>query len=284
MRDVDKLYRDDGSLQFERHYKDGVPHGPDRIWYANGKLAQEIMYDMYVPVYGKKWDEQGNLTGWYEFIDGTGIELQWYPNGNIKLERQWVNGKTTGRCSLYWDNGHRMKDTYYLYGSKVSKKRYLNECEKKPNLPRYGELVDATTKASPPKKRATYPASKHKSAKVKKSDDRLRKLINQDSVCEARDWLIEPNTPERTLGELVSRDESLEIVNQFYDCGAVQVTVIDIDGEEGEEQNSSRLIIELPKAVRRRKKVLALCNEYAENLGYDPEPDLGQGYALVMLD
>lgn len=110
------------------------------------------------------------------------------------------------------------------------------------------------------------------------------KLFTEKEMVEALSWLTESGVPERSLGECQSQEDSIELVKGIYTLGAVKVWVFDIDGEPDEEQNSGRLIVELPKDSQKRQQVLEKCGEIGEELGFDPEEDTGQKYTLLMLD
>ena len=45
--------------KFEGAYKDGQLHGMSRIWYENGNLAEETIYDKGVFISKTSWDENG---------------------------------------------------------------------------------------------------------------------------------------------------------------------------------------------------------------------------------
>ena len=45
--------------KFEGSYKDGQLHGMSRIWYENGNLAEETIYEKGVIISKTSWDENG---------------------------------------------------------------------------------------------------------------------------------------------------------------------------------------------------------------------------------
>ena len=45
--------------KFEGSYQDGKLHGMSRIWYENGNLAEETIYDEGVLISKTSWDENG---------------------------------------------------------------------------------------------------------------------------------------------------------------------------------------------------------------------------------
>jgi hypothetical protein len=50
-----------GSLEHEEQWSQGLLHGRHQEWHEGGRLAVEEMYEYGIRLYGKRWDEQGNL-------------------------------------------------------------------------------------------------------------------------------------------------------------------------------------------------------------------------------
>ncbi len=90
--------------------------------------------------------------------------------------------------------------------------------------------------------------------------------------------------PSRSLGEATGQDESIRLVKELYALGAVTVHAVEIDGAPSEDQNTGRLVIELPQEQGMRDKLMKYCGESARELGFDPDPDVGQRYLFLMLD
>ena len=101
---------------------------------------------------------------------------------------------------------------------------------------------------------------------------------------EALAWLDESREPSRSLGEATSQGNSIKLVKKLYSLGAVSIHAVEIDGAPDTDQNSGKLVVELPPDADHRKKVLAYTNRRARRLGFDPDPDGGQRYVLLMLD
>jgi hypothetical protein len=62
------------------------------------------------------------------------------------------------------------------------------------------------------------------------------------------------------------------------------LTAVKIDRYPDGEENTSKLVISLPKEKAARKKLFGWAADRAEEQGYDPEPDVGQKDLFVMLD
>ncbi len=73
----------------------------------------------------------------------------------------------------------------------------------------------------------------------------------------------------------------VELVQNLYDLSAVRVTVARIQVYP-EDQDAGRLYIELPDEPAKRTKLFAWSADFHGKQGFDPTPDEGQRYLLVM--
>lgn len=117
-----------------------------------------------------------------------------------------------------------------------------------------------------------------------KTDDIERSILASGKAFEALGWLTKPGVPERTLGEATTHETSMALVKSLYELGAVRVWVFDIVALPTGEENSGRLIVQLPESPDKRKRLLKKCAEVGAEQGFDPEPDQEQCYTLLMLD
>jgi len=258
---------------------DGIPHGVTRRWHPNGVLASEWhMRGGHPEGVGKQWNERGELLGTFEIKEGTGIQREWYADGNLGIETQWLHGKKTGRERAYSVDGEPAVDMYWLDNERVSKKQYVEACERNPELPRYDPERQAR------KARRTNEVPKQPADRISSSDELELQLLAGPAVREALAWLQETRQPSRSLGEATSQDESIRLVKRLYALGAVTVHAAEIDGATSEDQNTGRVVIELPQEQGARGQVMEYCGELAREQGFDPEPDAGQRYLLLMLD
>lgn len=116
------------------------------------------------------------------------------------------------------------------------------------------------------------------------TDDDIKNLLDDAQTHEALAWLTEPKGPTRSLGEATGHAASVSLVESFLEAGATNIWVLGPIDSADEMENSGRLVVQLPDAASSRKAVLGLASEIAQELGFDPEEDLGQRYLLVMLD
>jgi hypothetical protein len=281
---IERSYYDDGNLRAEGELLDGVvPHGVHRQWHPNGVLAMETPYDHGI-IDGtfKQWNDKGELIVQCEITKGTGVLRQWHPNLNGYGELPFVGGKMTGRQRTLFDDGEISGEVYWLEDRKVSKKRYLEACRKNPTLPRYED--DAPTRRNRPPKKQTAKSEEHHAAIPNELDGLAVKLLHGTRVHEALSWLEESREPSRSLGEATDQDESTRLVKKLYRLGAVGVHAVEIAGEATEDQNTGRVVIELPQDQERRSKLLKFCGKLARDMGFDPDTDVGQRFVLVMID
>lgn len=279
--EIEKIntYYPSGKLRLERSLKRGILHGLLRAWYENGVLASEEYFKNGIrDGISRYWDENGKLLFENNLIDGTGIEKSWEPLNRIWSERSYVKGMYTGRHRVYWNDDSIAAEEYWIRNRKVSRKKYIEMCQIDDSLPKYEDLKAEKKKA---KKQNT---AQDQGFTYVANDSYYEKLFSENTMIEALSWLNEPDVPERTLGECARPEDSIELVKDFYALGAVKVWTFDIDGAPDEEQNSGKLVIELPSNSKKREKILKKCGEIAEEMGFDAETDMGQKYVLVMLD
>jgi hypothetical protein len=113
----------------------------------------------------------------------------------------------------------------------------------------------------------------------------LDELLRKPNHAEAIPWLKGSTAAsDRTLGEIGTNEESLDLVAEAFEAGAVEVIAVEIVTYPDGSQNTGKLIVELPEDPISRERALTWCNELGKRLGLDPESDFGQRYTLVMLD
>ena len=280
MRKVERAYYDDGALRAEGALLDGVPDGLHREWHPNGVLAKETPYTRGV-IDGtvRQWNDAGELIAESKLPNGSGILRTVCPEQGIHGEMTFVKGNLTGRQLAYFDSGELAGETYWLENKKVSKKRYLEACKQDPSLPRYEDDPRSGAKKAARKKVGKPPGQSGQPL-----DELPLKLLQGPRVREALAWLQESRQPSRSLGEATGQDESIRLVKELYSLGAVSVHAVEIDGGAGDEQNTGRIVIELPQDRQQRENLLEFCGELARDAGFDSEFDLEQRYVLLTLD
>jgi antitoxin component YwqK of YwqJK toxin-antitoxin module len=304
----ERIYRTDGTLEFERFaepdgsnvqrrfYQTGVleaediakdGNGQHRQWHPNGVLAHEFRscrgrWDG--PV--RYWTADGELVDSFELKDGSGVLRTWQldratSQWHLLSESNFVNGRRTGKQILHLGDGEGL-ERYWIKDKRVSRKRYFEAAAQDESLPQYPP--------EPAVRRPRFPRVKRQSPPRKVSDDLPLELLAGPHVREARAWLEETSEPSRSLGAAesvpvyASRPESLKFVKKLYRLGAVAVHAVEIDGAADEDQNSGKLVVQLPDDPEQRTKLLQVSNRMAKRLGFEPDPDTGQRYIFMMLD
>ena len=116
------------------------------------------------------------------------------------------------------------------------------------------------------------------------TEDFIKQFLGASDTQEALGWLRGGSEANfRSIGELETNEESIELVELIYRAGATEVLAVEID-EFTEGQNTGKLVIRLPDTVAQRQRLFEWAGTLAEQQGLDPEPDTGQQYLFLMLD
>ena len=278
MKEVKRRHSKNGTIVSESPYLDGVPHGITRFWHENGALAREIpMEKGFVNGTGKQWNQNGKLLGSYDMRFGTGVERTWHENGTLWSTCSFVKGERCGPSRMYSEDGDLFAESYWLYGERVTWKVYLEKSKIDSKIPNTNDDYPKL-----PARIEELKALEKKLGPAGMADMLPKKLLQGDSVREALSWLEESKL--RSIGQATSRRKSLNLVRKLYDCGAINVQAVEIDGAEEEEQNAGKIVIEIPKDKDGRKAIFKIAGKIARKQGYDPEQDVGQQYCFLMLD
>jgi antitoxin component YwqK of YwqJK toxin-antitoxin module len=273
---IERRWHLNGQLADESNWVDGLPNGVSRRWHANGVLAEEMpVKDGFVEGTVKEWNELGELLGTFEIRNGSGVWKSWHPNGRVSGETTYVNGQFNGRIAAWDETGGLIVEEFQIGGKKVSKRKYLEATKSDPSLPKYND--------SEPMPRVRIPSTKYQKSKAPVSDEQRNKhnafiadLRAKSNQADARQWLADND--ERNIGEMTPED-SREMVEEGYKAGARRILAVDI-----QEDTTNCLIIELPPKGPGRKRAFEWNNELAQNSGFDPDVDWGQGELFVFLD
>ena len=135
---------EESKLRFEGEYLNGQKNGKGKEYY-NGKLIYEGEYlyndrrsgNFFINnkleyegdfLYNKKfngigYDENGNII--YELNIGNGKVKEYYDNGKLKFEGEYLNGKKNGKGKEYDRYGKLIYEGEYINGQKKSKGKTL---------------------------------------------------------------------------------------------------------------------------------------------------------------
>ena len=88
--------------------------------YIKNKIEFEGEYFFNKKWNGKGYDENGNVI--YELKNGNGNAREYYYNGNLKYEGEYLNGKRNGLGKEYYHDGKLIFEGVYLNGEMVKGK------------------------------------------------------------------------------------------------------------------------------------------------------------------
>ena len=101
------LYDDRGRLAVEEEWRDGQYHGKNVTYYTD-----EITNN-----FGQKAYIQGRMSRFYQFRNGQlhGKFWEYFPNGNVKVEGEYVDGNLEGSVITYRHDGTKLKMINYRH-------------------------------------------------------------------------------------------------------------------------------------------------------------------------
>jgi antitoxin component YwqK of YwqJK toxin-antitoxin module len=134
-----KEWYDNGQLEIECAYKNGILNGTYQLWYGNGQLEMECTYkDGKKDGLRRKLYENGQLKVECTYKDGKydGLYKEWFPNGQLKVEctfkdglcKKWdtddqliqectyKSGELDGLCKMWHENGQLIQECTYKDG------------------------------------------------------------------------------------------------------------------------------------------------------------------------
>jgi hypothetical protein len=116
-------------------------------------------------------------------------------------------------------------------------------------------------------------------------------VVGKPDAAEALTWLGEAKVPgDRTItggdGKGWRGAKAIAVVQELYDLGAILVTAAGISGriEQTTQQDTSRLIVQLPADKKKRARLFDWEAKFARKFGWDPATDDGQEYLLIWRD
>ena len=113
----------------------------------------------------------------------------------------------------------------------------------------------------------------------------VHELLANPNRAEAHSWLEECSDESfRNVGELESNEKSLDLIQEIYRAGALEVIAVEIDKYPDGGENTGKLVIVMPKEPNKRRKVLGWCSKISEDHGFAAHEDFGQQHEFVMLD
>ncbi len=269
-----------GSLRSEHHFRNGLTHGLPREWHENGELARETPFiDGRIDGTVRQWDASGKLLGECILNNGTGVCRKWHQNGQLESELAFVDGAVSGRQVVMAEDGEKLAEQYWLDSRKVSRKKYEEACLQNPDLQRYPS--SSRPERSTSRSGAAAPRSVGRNGT---DDDLIATLLSNDDTRDALAWLKADGEASRSIGEATDSASSVRFVEALCASGALKVSAIKFDGPPDISKNCGSLVVELPMAKTKRRKLFELSARHAESMGFDPDKDHGQRFILLMMD
>ncbi|HEY1787625.1 MAG TPA: hypothetical protein VGJ73_05690 [Verrucomicrobiae bacterium] len=273
---IKRFYYRNGHVQSEIREVTGEFHGFNRTWHHNDQLADELSY-RHGLLHGtsRQWDEKGRLLGSFAMNHGTGTQRYWHQNRRLRLEINSLNGKFFGRMRLWLRDGTLVQETYYINNVDVPRARYLKAAREHSDWPQH----EAET--------AGKVARDNQALKRKEHELFIESLLEK-SCAEARQWLsMAPNPDLRSLGRFRTAKAALQFVLTLYAAGAETVIAGVIYTGKSGKQFADRLLIKLPEASAKRKKLRTICQDLCAKRGgalLPDEKDMGESHLLLNLE
>jgi hypothetical protein len=111
-------------------------------------------------------------------------------------------------------------------------------------------------------------------------DECVEHIKSENDIKEALEWLEEAGKKYGVIHEL-SHEESIEVVEEAYNRGAVRVEVLGILSDDPSESSVDMLLITLPKDRHSRQLLFDLEETIGEMSGYERSVDEGQDFVLL---
>jgi hypothetical protein len=196
---------------------------------------------------------------------GTGVSKHWFPNGQLELEISVVDEAFTGRQRQWNEDGNLIEENFFLNNRRVTKDDYAHASRLDASLPSY-DLDEPQV---------------HRIAAKRTKSERLIKRLLATKNAEAIEWLkTNGRAAKKTLAEL-SAKKSVALVSELYKAGAVRVLAVDIDEGPNGNENTGKLVVDLPRETAKRNAILELCA--CKQFPYSPEEDRGQSRVAIFL-
>jgi hypothetical protein len=265
------FYRN-GELREEFHRLGQILHGRYRTWHRNGRPATESFYE-HGRLHGlcRQWNQRGKLLGSFQMNHGTGIQRDWYENGQIQFETSTVEAKFTGRTRSWLQDGTLVSEQYSIENRNVSPAEYAAAVAKHPDYPRYRDG----------KRRLKLPDAEE----VEQREFRLQinSILSQRNKREAKVWL-EGGAKQRSLG-LFNFTSARQLIQKLYDAGAKQVLAVNIYNGKAGKQFSDALLVRLPLKQKSRKVIRQTFTRLPkkQRAGVLPPQDCSEEFLFVSL-
>ena len=117
--EIRKTYYDNGNIETERTFVDGVEHGPAKGWFESGELEFEAFKENGLAQgLVKNYYENGNLRIETNYIDQVkeGDEKLYYDTGQLAILNNYQNNQLNGNIESYSEEGVLTSKIKYING------------------------------------------------------------------------------------------------------------------------------------------------------------------------
>jgi hypothetical protein len=267
---IERSFHRNGMLREETSFLGRQTHGPRRTWHPNGRIASEEFYEHDL-LHGlcRQWNRRGGLLGSFAMRHGTGIQREWFENGQPQFEASMVNGKFTGRIRTWLQDGTQVSEQFAIENRNVTPDAYAKIAAQHPEYPRYA-LRRSKTK---------FPSAEE--IERREFQLQVKSLLTRQSHQEAVAWL-DGGTTKRSLG-LFKPTQALRLIKSLYDSGARKVLAVKIYSGESGKQFSDAILVKLPPEKSSRLNIRRTLGKLPAKLraGVLPAQDQGEDYLFA---
>ncbi len=262
-----------GIVVLEERFVGDRLHGPRREWHRNGQLAEEEIY-RHGLLHGlcRQWNSDGKLLGSFQMVNGPGVQKSWHDNGRLNLEFSTVAGEFCGRGRTWLRDGTLIAENVTLFNRAVTPARYRRAAATDPRLPKLPGRIEKPPVHNRALERHTYRVF-------------VAWLLRKRSRVEARTWLAAVDNKKRTFGRFKHDSTAVKFVEELYRAGAVQVIAPEIYHNKRGDQFADCLLAQLPKSIRQRRAIRAVCARYFKDGrgAIQPDQDWGESQLYVLM-
>lgn len=267
---VQRTFYRNGSLREEISLAGRERHGPHRTWHPNGRPAAEEFYEhgrLHGPC--QQWNPQGEPLGAFQMKHGTGIQREWFSNGQLQFEASTVAGKFTGRIRVWLRDGTPISEQFAIENRNVTPAAYAKAAAKNKDWPHY-PATKTIRKFPTPEEIEQREFALH-----------IQSLLAQKTKRSALLWL-KAGTKRRSLGRFNFR-QAAQLVQNLFAAGARQIFAVDIYSDKTGKQFSDALLVKLPAEKSARQNVRRLLTKLPNKLraGILPANDHGKEFLFA---
>ncbi len=116
-----KCFTPAGQIKGECTYREGVLHGPSRLYHKNGQcLSESWFYCGLQHGQTARYNRRGALLAVERYVAGKreGSQVYYYPDGTLKTTLEYKEGKLEGAAHLFWADGTQKRSASFQNGQR----------------------------------------------------------------------------------------------------------------------------------------------------------------------